>query len=49
MTLKETLKQLKASSDERVYARNAKNGAGDKQFGAKLGDIRKIAKKIFEN
>ena len=46
MTLNETLKQLKALGDEKVRAHNARNGAGDKQFGVKHGDIRALAKKI---
>src|SRR5207249_24888 len=46
MTLNETLKQLKALGDEKVRAQNAKRGAGDKQFGVQLGDIRVLAKKI---
>ena len=46
MTLNETLKQLKALGNEKVRALNAKSGAGDKQFGVSLGDIRTVAKKI---
>lgn len=46
MTLKETLAQLKALGEEKVRAVNHRNGAGDNQFGVKLGDIRKIAAKI---
>jgi 3-methyladenine DNA glycosylase AlkD len=46
MTLKETLAQLKALGDEKVRTLNYRNGAGDNQFGVKLGDIRKIAAKI---
>jgi len=46
MTLKDTLAQLKSLGDEKVRARNKKNGAGDNQFGVKNGDIRKIAAKI---
>ncbi|MBL8858143.1 MAG: DNA alkylation repair protein [Planctomycetes bacterium] len=46
MTLKDTLKQLKALGDENVRARNTKNGAGKNQFGLKLGDIRTLAKKL---
>jgi 3-methyladenine DNA glycosylase AlkD len=46
MTVKEALKQLKALGNDKVRARNAKNGAGDNQFGAKLGDIRALAEKI---
>ena len=46
MTLKETLKQLKALGNAKVRAQNAKSGAGDNQFGVSLGDIRVLAKKI---
>ena len=46
MTLKETLKQLKALGTAKVRAQNAKSGAGGNQFGVSLGDIRGLAKKI---
>ena len=46
MTLKETLKQLKALGNAKMRAQNAKHGAGDNQFGVSLGDIRVLAKKI---
>jgi len=46
MTLKETLAQLEALGHPKVRAQNARGGAGDNQFGVKLGDIRKLAKKI---
>jgi 3-methyladenine DNA glycosylase AlkD len=49
MTLKETLAQLKALGNEKVRARNSKNGAGNNQFGVQLGDIRKLAAKIKTN
>ena len=54
MTLKETLKQLKALGNEKVRAQNAKKsvfgqGAGDNQFGVALGDIRALAKKLKTN
>ncbi len=49
MTLKETLTQLKALGDEKVRKHNKKNGAGDNQFGVKMGDIRKLAAKIKTN
>src|SRR5689334_1861275 len=45
-TLKETLAQLKALGHEKLRAQNKKRGAGDNQFGVKLGDIRKLAEKI---
>jgi 3-methyladenine DNA glycosylase AlkD len=46
MTLDETLEQLEALGHPKVRAQNARNGAGDKQFGVSLGDIRVLAKKI---
>jgi 3-methyladenine DNA glycosylase AlkD len=46
MTLKETLAQLKALGDAKVRAHNKKNGAGENQFGVKMGDIRKLAKQV---
>ncbi|MGI9532974.1 DNA alkylation repair protein [Lutimonas sp.] len=49
MTLKETLEQLEALIDERTRTHNIKKGVGDNQYGVKLGDIRKVAKKIKAN
>jgi 3-methyladenine DNA glycosylase AlkD len=49
MTLKETLAQLKSLGNDKVRARNKKNGAGDNQFGVQMGDIRKLADKIKTN
>ncbi|MCZ4245917.1 DNA alkylation repair protein [Pedobacter punctiformis] len=49
MTVKEILAQLKTLGNEQVSLRNAKNGAGDNQFGVKMGDIRTLAKKIKTN
>jgi len=46
MTLQETLKQLQKLRNEMMWKNNAKNGAGDNQFGCKHGDIRTLAKKI---
>lgn len=46
MNLKDALAQLKALGDEKVRARNKKNGAGDNQFGVPMGGIRKVAAKI---
>ena len=43
MTLQEILSQLKLLSNETMRLHNKKNGAGDNQFGVKLGDIRKVA------
>lgn len=49
MTLEETLSQLKALGNEKVRAQNIKQGAGENQFGVKLGDLRNLAKKIKTN
>lgn len=46
MNLKETLTQLEALGNEKMRAQNSKHGAGDHQFGVRLGDLRKLAKKI---
>ncbi|KAF0152456.1 MAG: hypothetical protein FD143_1094 [Ignavibacteria bacterium] len=46
LTLKEVIAQLKSLGNEKVFAHNKKFGAGDNQFGVKLGDIRKVAAKI---
>ncbi len=46
MTLTQALKELESIGDEKVRAQNARNGAPDKQYGVKLGDIRSVAKKI---
>lgn len=48
-TLKDTLAKLKSLGDEKVRAHNKKYGAGDNQFGVKMGDIRKLAAKIKIN
>jgi 3-methyladenine DNA glycosylase AlkD len=46
MNLRQALSELEALGDEGMRAYNAKSGAGDEQFGVKLGDIRKLAKKV---
>lgn len=47
--LEEILAQLEALGNERMRAQNSKNGAGDNQFGVRLGEIRKVAKTIKAN
>ncbi len=42
----EALSRLEALGNDEVRARNVKNGAGENQFGVKLGDIRTLAKEI---
>lgn len=49
MNSKEILTQLKSLSNEKMMAHNKKFGAGDNQFGVKMGDIRALAKKIKTN
>lgn len=44
--LKDALAQLAALGNDKVRAHNRKYGAGDDQFGVRLGDIRKLAAKI---
>ncbi|SHE49811.1 DNA alkylation repair protein [Pedobacter caeni] len=49
MTVKEILSKFETLGDEAVLKRNLKYGAGDNQFGVKMGDLRTIAKKIKTN
>ena len=49
MTLKETIKELESLGNEKMRAHYTKNGAGDNQFGVRLGDLRVLAKKIKSN
>jgi 3-methyladenine DNA glycosylase AlkD len=44
MTVDEVLAKLEALGNEKVPALNIRNGAGDLQYGVKLGDIRALAK-----
>jgi hypothetical protein len=46
MILNEALKQLEALGNEKVRARNTKNGADKQQFGVQMGDIRKVAAQV---
>lgn len=46
MKLKEVLAQLQKLGNASVRTRNARNGAGDKQYGVLSGDLRKLAKQI---
>ena len=45
-TLETTLKQLEALGNEKVRAQSIRHGAGDNQYGVRLGDIRTVAKGI---
>ncbi len=49
MTLEQTMQQLESLTDERTRKRHLKNGADENLFGVKLGDLRKVAKKIKTN
>jgi 3-methyladenine DNA glycosylase AlkD len=46
MTVTEVLEKLEALGTERMRSHNKKFGAGDNQFGVKMGDIRALANKI---
>ncbi|MEO0896797.1 MAG: DNA alkylation repair protein [Bacteroidota bacterium] len=46
MNLQEVLAELESLTHERTRALNLKNGIGENQYGVKLGDIRKVAKKV---
>jgi 3-methyladenine DNA glycosylase AlkD len=45
-TLADALAQLHSLGNEKVRAQNGRNGAGDDQFGVRLGDIRTLAAKL---
>lgn len=44
--VKSVLAQLETLGEERMRAQNRRNGAGENQFGVRLGDIRKVQKTI---
>jgi 3-methyladenine DNA glycosylase AlkD len=44
--LQDALTQLEALGNAKVRTQNLRSGAGEEQFGVKLGDIRKLAGKI---
>lgn len=46
MTVDEAMAELEALADESVRKRYVKNGAGKHLFGVKLGELRKVAKRI---
>jgi 3-methyladenine DNA glycosylase AlkD len=46
MHVQDVLAELESLGDPRVRAHNVKFGAGDNQYGVKLGDIRKVAAKL---
>ena len=49
MNVQETLAQLEALGNERMRAQNTRHGAGEDQFGVRLGEIRKLARTIKTN
>lgn len=49
ITLEAALKKLEALGNEKMRAHNIKHGAGDNQFGVRMGDIRTVAKEIKTN
>jgi 3-methyladenine DNA glycosylase AlkD len=49
MNVDDVLAQLEALANEKVRERNAKNGAGENQFGVPLGELRTLAKKLKTN
>ncbi|MFN3650578.1 MAG: DNA alkylation repair protein [Armatimonadota bacterium] len=49
MTTEEILAQLQALGSEKGRQLNARHGAGENQFGVKMGDIRAVAKPLKKN
>jgi 3-methyladenine DNA glycosylase AlkD len=49
MTVSEILDHFRSLGDEARRKHNARQGAGDNQFGVKMGDIRALAKKLKAN
>lgn len=49
MTLNEVLKELEALGDEKVRAQNTKGGVDGAQYGVKLGELRKLSKRLKKN
>jgi 3-methyladenine DNA glycosylase AlkD len=49
MTVEEIMDQLRALGSEKVRQINARNGAGENQFGVQRGDLRTLAKRIKTN
>jgi len=45
-TVSHVMARLEALGHEKVRARNLKLGAGEAQFGVRMGDIRKVAKEV---
>jgi hypothetical protein len=49
MTVDEIMDQLRALGSEKMRDLNVRNGAGENQFGVKLGDLRILAKNTKTN
>lgn len=49
MTIDEVMEQLRTLGSEKMRKMNARNGAGENQFGVKMGDLRTLAKRIKVN
>lgn len=49
MTIQEIQDRLASMGSEQMRAHNKKYGAGDNQYGVKMGDIRKLAKELKTN
>lgn len=49
MILKDTLQLLESLGNEKMHAQNIRHGAGNNEFGVRLGEIKKLAKKIKAN
>ncbi len=49
MDLRQALAALEALGTAQMREQNTKHGAGDNQYGVRLGDIRKVAKEIKKN
>ena len=49
VSLTDALARLESLGHERMRAQHKKNGAGDNQYGVRLGDIRKVAAEIKTN
>lgn len=47
--LSDTIAQLKKLGDPKVRTLNIRNGAGNNQFGVKLGELRKVAARLKTN
>lgn len=49
MKKEDVLTRLKGLGDPKTKAHNTKSGVGEKQYGVKLGDLRKVAKELKTN